>query len=98
MGLLAAAAIFTLISYTKMPDTEELENPNYEYATLILSDSNQELGKFFSKNREGVTHEELNAYLIKALVATEDERYYGCLLYTSPSPRDGLLSRMPSSA
>ena len=34
-----------------------------------------------------------------------DEDYYGdfgkqyiCLLYTSPSPRDGLLSRMPSSA
>ena len=26
----------------------------------------------------------------------EDAR--GCLLYTSPSPRDGLLSRMPSSA
>ena len=24
--------------------------------------------------------------------------YDGCLLYTSPSPRDGLLSRMPSSA
>ena len=23
---------------------------------------------------------------------------YLCLLYTSPSPRDGLLSRMPSSA
>ena len=23
---------------------------------------------------------------------------HGCLLYTSPSPRDGLLSRMPSSA
>ena len=26
------------------------------------------------------------------------EIYYTCLLYTSPSPRDGLLSRMPSSA
>ena len=25
-------------------------------------------------------------------------RGYACLLYTSPSPRDGLLSRMPSSA
>ena len=24
--------------------------------------------------------------------------YYACLLYTSPSPRDGLLARMPSSA
>ena len=28
----------------------------------------------------------------------EITRVYGCLLYTSPSPRDGLLSRMPSSA
>ena len=28
----------------------------------------------------------------------ESERIIGCLLYTSPSPRDGLLSRMPSSA
>ena len=25
-------------------------------------------------------------------------QYTSCLLYTSPSPRDGLLSRMPSSA
>ena len=25
-------------------------------------------------------------------------KIYDCLLYTSPSPRDGLLSRMPSSA
>ena len=29
---------------------------------------------------------------------TVDEMAYHCLLYTSPSPRDGLLSRMPSSA
>ena len=26
------------------------------------------------------------------------DMYQVCLLYTSPSPRDGLLSRMPSSA
>ena len=26
------------------------------------------------------------------------KKIYICLLYTSPSPRDGLLSRMPSSA
>ena len=30
--------------------------------------------------------------------ATIAEHLYHCLLYTSPSPRDGLLSRMPSSA
>ena len=28
----------------------------------------------------------------------EYARYLYCLLYTSPSPRDGLLARMPSSA
>ena len=31
---------------------------------------------------------------LDTVAATPD----GCLLYTSPSPRDGLLSRMPSSA
>ena len=30
--------------------------------------------------------------------ASVEEKLLGCLLYTSPSPRDGLLSRMPSSA
>ena len=30
--------------------------------------------------------------------AAAAEPNYDCLLYTSPSPRDGLLSRMPSSA
>ena len=29
---------------------------------------------------------------------TQDIKSISCLLYTSPSPRDGLLSRMPSSA
>ena len=33
--------------------------------------------------------------LIKNFVSVN---YKTCLLYTSPSPRDGLLSRMPSSA
>ena len=30
--------------------------------------------------------------------AAQRKEYIHCLLYTSPSPRDGLLSRMPSSA
>ena len=32
------------------------------------------------------------------LIASENIVSHACLLYTSPSPRDGLLSRMPSSA
>ena len=33
-----------------------------------------------------------------AVLLTEANQRVSCLLYTSPSPRDGLLSRMPSSA
>ena len=32
------------------------------------------------------------------VVSGVEGMFEGCLLYTSPSPRDGLLSRMPSSA
>ena len=35
--------------------------------------------------------------LLKSFSALMNQ-HYNCLLYTSPSPRDGLLSRMPSSA
>ena len=41
--------------------------------------------------------EKINEYLDKDGVAILPG-FQGCLLYTSPSPRDGLLSRMPSSA
>ena len=36
--------------------------------------------------------------LVEAIYWHPGLRYTVCLLYTSPSPRDGLLSRMPSSA
>ena len=36
--------------------------------------------------------------LIAHLLAFGKDRINGCLLYTSPSPRDATLSRMPSSA
>ena len=37
-------------------------------------------------------------WALEALINTEEDLFEICLLYTSPSPRDGLLSRMPSSA
>ena len=37
-------------------------------------------------------------HLIMDLLTAEEYIFTTCLLYTSPSPRDGLLSRMPSSA
>ena len=37
-------------------------------------------------------------YYLQALVNKDGESSLSCLLYTSPSPRDATLSRMPSSA
>ena len=38
------------------------------------------------------------SYPVAFLITDLANRFYGCLLYTSPSPRDRTRSRMPSSA
>ena len=43
-------------------------------------------------------NEEVCAIGGKWIDKSSDEYFKGCLLYTSPSPRDATLSRMPSSA
>ena len=49
------------------------------------------------KNNRGNTE---NIETVRIWLSGENEfkSFKTCLLYTSPSPRDGLLSRMPSSA
>ena len=44
------------------------------------------------------SHQPANSYLNIPNLMSAIELTNACLLYTSPSPRDGLLSRMPSSA
>ena len=49
-------------------------------------------------NRENVNQLELKWVLQNQVFGAWQSNPIICLLYTSPSPRDGLLSRMPSSA
>jgi len=65
-----------MVSKTQMPNTDVLENPNYEYASIIYSQEFEELGRYYEYNRDWVTYENLNQHIVKALVATEDERFY----------------------
>lgn len=60
----------------KMPSFEELENPETNLATEVISSDGETIGKFFHENRSPVNFEELPQNLIQALVATEDERFY----------------------
>ena len=59
-----------------------------------------EIAKKKSEKGEEATDElvlgVISSYVKKMTKAVEE--YQSCLLYTSPSPRDTLLSRMPSSA
>ena len=86
----------------------------YQPQDLILDDNNRDenipnvggrngrMSATLKVNRVTVTgaDDDIGSTIIGQIHAENDEpiRLYYCLLYTSPSPRDGLLSRMPSSA
>lgn len=79
IGLVLFASLFLLASwgaFGKMPEFEELENPELNVATEVFSADGKTLGKYFKDNRTPVKYEELPKNLIQALVATEDVRYY----------------------
>ncbi|UMB59687.1 transglycosylase domain-containing protein [Lutibacter sp. A80] len=62
--------------YGKLPTFEELENPEHNLATEVISIDGKTLGKYYKENRTPVKYKDLPKSLIKALVATEDERFY----------------------
>ena len=62
------------------------------FEPIRLEESHAELEELITRYQE-----ELNDLRGETEIV-ERERISTCLLYTSPSPRDGLLSRMPSSA
>ena len=59
-----------------LPDFHELENPETNLATEIMSADNKILGKYFYENRTHVEYSDLSPDLINALIATEDERFF----------------------
>jgi penicillin-binding protein 1A len=78
-GLAIICFIFLLASwgaFGKLPTFEQLENPENNLATEIISTDGKTLGKYADENRTPVKYKDLPENLIKALVATEDERFY----------------------
>lgn len=79
VGLLLGISLFAFASwgfFGKLPTFEELENPESNLATEILSSDGKTLGKFYNENRTPVKYEDLPQNLIDAVVATEDRRFY----------------------
>ena len=59
-----------------MPSFEQLENPERNQATEVISADGEILGFIGIENRSNVTYDELSPNLINALIATEDVRFY----------------------
>ncbi|WP_075341488.1 penicillin-binding protein 1A [Tenacibaculum agarivorans] len=79
-GLFAVCFVFLLASwgaFGTLPTFEELENPKNDLATEIISSDGKTLGKYYLKeNRTPIQFKDLPDNLVKAVVATEDERFY----------------------
>lgn len=85
-GALCVIIVFLAVAFTSiwfgwigyMPDLEDLQNPISRYASQVYSVDGKILGTY-NMNRENRVHVDYNGispYLVKALVATEDERFY----------------------
>ncbi len=78
-GFLSLMLIFLLASlglFGALPTFEELENPEKNLATEVISSDGVTLGKYAFKNRTPVGYSDLSENLVNALIATEDERFY----------------------
>ena len=62
--------------FDTLPSFEELENPQTNLATEVISIDGKTIGKYAKENRTPIKFKELSTNLVNALVATEDERFY----------------------
>lgn len=78
-GFLFISLLFLLASwgvFGVLPTFEELENPENNLATEIISSDGKTLGKYAVENRTPIKYKDIPESMVKALVATEDERFY----------------------
>ena len=78
-GVLGVVVMFFMIAQGWlgfMPSFEDLENPESLLASQVVSSDGVVMGTYFKENRSFVYYNELSPVLLKALVATEDVRYY----------------------
>jgi penicillin-binding protein 1A len=80
-GLLAFIGLIALIAagaFGQLPSLHELENPSLVLASEVYAADGSSMGKFYTAkgNRLDVTYKDISPNVIRALVSTEDVRFY----------------------
>ena len=75
-GLTVLLSLTSMGVFGELPNIAQIANPDTKLATEIITEDGETLGTFFRENRTAATFDELSPWLGKALVATEDERFY----------------------
>lgn len=78
-GIMSVLLLFILVGFGlfgEMPDVEDLENPKNSLSSEILGDDGTILGSFYLENRSTTNHKNIAPCVFRALVATEDIRFY----------------------
>ncbi len=63
-------------AFGEMPSLKEVENPENDLSSEIISGDGVSLGRYFRYNRSQVHFEELSEELVNTLVISEDHRFY----------------------
>ena len=74
--VICSILFFVILSFQGLPDFKQLESPDFELATQVIDVKSREIGRYYTQNRLPVDYDHLNPYLIDALVATEDARFF----------------------
>lgn len=62
--------------FGKLPSLAELENPSMLSSSEIYASDGTLMGKYYLKDRTNVKYQDISQNVVKALIATEDERFY----------------------
>jgi penicillin-binding protein 1A len=63
-------------AFGEMPSLREVENPENDLSSEVLSSDGVSLGRYFRYNRSQVHYEELSEDLVNTLLISEDHRFY----------------------
>lgn len=62
--------------FGKLPSLEELENPSMLSSSEVYAADGTLMGKFYLKDRTNAKYSDISQNVVKALISTEDERFY----------------------